>query len=52
MKTFEIWLKGHANPIEVSAEKAVYENSFLTLTKGTEIVAKFLISEVQGYRAG
>lgn len=50
MKTFEVFLKGRANALEIKADKAEFSGGFLKFTKGSEIIAEFVISETLGFR--
>jgi hypothetical protein len=50
MKTFQVFIKGQANPVVVKAEKVQPLRYVLTFFNGDEAVATFKNSEVQGWQ--
>jgi hypothetical protein len=50
MSTFWVYRKGQKEPIVVKAEASALKDGVLTFTVGTETVACFPYSEVQGWQ--
>jgi hypothetical protein len=51
MPSFSVYLKEKEHSVLVEADKATLSTSpaLLTFTKGNEVIAEFIRSEIQGY---
>jgi hypothetical protein len=50
MSIFWVYRKGQKEPVVVKADAAALSNNILAFTVGTESIAEFAYSEVQGWQ--